>query len=194
MERVSLLLAGKKTPKRKGPMGFAAGFKKGGSKPGSGRSKTPAKKLSPQEIAVNKAAARLPFETLYFADEEFDRFFDTTEKGWVDGGNDAKADQPDGLGILEKESEDELSSTQNRYHVTAGRRGGFNPSKRRNVPELLVYVDPLTFEPISATYDKDEDDEVIFDGDEPRKVNHDYWFRVKFKVKLKKQPGQKKKG
>jgi len=133
-----------------------------------------------------KAAADVEelFETYVYPGEELQLYFDNSEGGWItaDGEN-----QPVGLGIPQVDESD-LSAGG------AGNRLGVRGAGGR---KQEVLVDPFTLEPISDTYVLDENGEVKLDSrGNPVIEHHDYWFRIKFKVRLKgelaKQPAAKK--
>ena len=112
------------------------------------------------------------FEAYAYPGEALELYYDDSEGGWitVDGG-----DQPAGLGILKADKPD----TQNA--LAANRSFAARSGKAGD-----VLVDPFTLEPISDTFVLDQDDQVQRDSrGNAVTEHHDYWFRVKFKVKLK---------
>ena len=122
---------------------------------------------------VEEAEDFLPFETYVAPDELRSLYFDVSEGGWVSGTAATRHDQPTGLGIISPQGTDSTD------RVVVGTRTGRSQS-------LTVYVDPLTFEPISQTYVRNADGEIVYDSaGKPKLENHDYWFRVKFKVRVK---------
>ena len=124
--------------------------------------------------------ASLPLETYVNPKAEDEAYFDYSQRGWLSGQSADSADQPDlaELGLLKKEKKEQETS-----------RSSYSTSEQ-NVPELPVYLDPLTYEPISVTYVYDENGQMEYDSanKNPKIDNHDYWFRVKFKVKIKEKP------
>ncbi|MCK4628262.1 MAG: hypothetical protein KAT56_04625, partial [Sedimentisphaerales bacterium] len=132
--------------------------------------------------ADSEMAGKLPFKT-YIGSGDRKFFFDTSEGGWVSGAT--QTDQPPGIGII-KPVEPMISGTGSTFG--SGRRTTFT-SRRTMVNQLALLVDPLTFETISDEYQTDPDTgEIKLDAaGEPILEHHDYWFRVKLKLKMKDQ-------
>ncbi|MCH9021150.1 MAG: type IV pilus assembly protein PilM [Planctomycetes bacterium] len=141
-----------------------------------------------EDTTQNESPDQLLFETYVDTTRDDGISFHYTDGGWIDSRN---PDQPAGLGIL-KPFEVEI---KNPY--TRSTRPNFQRDSRarqlamQGIDDMPVYVDPFTYEPISVTYAKKGEDIILDDKGLPVIENHDYWFRVKFKVKLKKQPEPK---
>ena len=125
---------------------------------------------------ANQLAAALPFETFIDPEvEEVMEFFET-QGDWIGGIYRDK--QPQGLGIFKP--------GQPRNVRASATRDRNRPGGQDNLAEISGLIDPLTYEPISLTYKLDESGQPVIEGNRPVVQNNDYWFRVKFKVKLKK--------
>ncbi len=143
-----------------------------------------------------KAADSLPFETYVAPDaENFTDYFDQTQSNWISG--DLPAGQPQGIGILKKEEEsnagretaatkpakaaDPMAAYAQMFGKTSGTTGTIHKDG-----SLPVYLDSFTLESISGIYKRNEEGEIMYDSQgKPIIEHHDYWFRLKFKVKMK---------
>jgi len=124
--------------------------------------------------------ASLPFETLV-EKGDFSFYFDITEHGHIGSGNLRLDTQPYGLGMLRPEPEVEPMLLVERTIPT-------DTKANRTKQVVDIFVDPMTYEVISSVYLEDEDGFVIEDVKGQGQVEtHDYWFRIKFKLKLKEQ-------
>jgi len=125
----------------------------------------------------------LPFETLV-EKGDFSFYFDITEHGHIGSGTLQLDTQPYGLGILQSEPEVESMLREKRTLSS-------DIDRNRTKQVVDIYVDPMTYEVISSVYEEDEDGFVVEDVNGQGKVEtHDYWFRIKFKLKLKEQESQ----
>jgi len=141
---------------------------------------------SPTDKAdANKQAEALPFET-YFdpGAETVESYFDISRRGWLSAAPDNKSQPlPGELGILREEKEETKPGIT---HTSSSTPQPDVIAKRRAFQSLPVYLDCVTLEPITDTYELDEDGEIKLDGNnQPIIQHHDYWFQVRFKVKLK---------
>ena len=123
-----------------------------------------------------EASDPLPFETYFFEGaERLSDYFDYTENGWISTKQSSGSrQQPEGLGVYKED--DSLDSDEIRRTAQISRE------------DFALYVDPFTGEPISQTLKRDGKKLVLDAAGQPVKENNDYWFRVKFKLKLKEQP------
>jgi len=137
--------------------------------------------LTEEQIAADKIASSLPFET-YIGTGPLSMYFDQSQGDYIV--SDPKINQPIILGIKTVREQDV---------------SGIKAARPREVSEAdawgltttpgsaeTVYLDPLTFEPVSATYKRDDQGKPILDpAGLPIVERNDYWYRVKFKVRLK---------
>ena len=138
--------------------------------------------------ADNASGDALPFEIYVDSTLEQNLSFHYTDGGWIDGRN---PDQPVGLGILEPLENKVTDPYDRSAKMRIQRPNRTARMDARTVEPLPVYVDPFTYEPISVTYVKNAEEVALDDKGHPMTENHDYWFRVKFKVKLRQQPEKK---
>jgi len=121
---------------------------------------------------ASQEAAQLPFETYIDPeDEKLWTYFDTSEAHWIISG---AANQPAGLGVTQLQEVLSLDATGNKTTVT-----------------FPACADPLTGEIMSQSYEVDKNGQVIIENGQGKPINNDFWFRVKFKVKLKNPPKPK---
>lgn len=192
------ILAEQEGAKAEGEKKTAGALKKGDAK------KTDQPIDVEQLSAEEKFAYNLPFVTYVAPDaENITDYFDQTQSDWISGA--IPANQPQGIGILQVEEEpdkerrptaaaparasnDPMADYLRMMGMGAGaaRTGGAARAGGAGDGKLPVYVDPFTLEPISNTYKRNEAGEIAYDpAGNPIIENHDYWFRLKLKVKLK---------
>jgi len=154
-------------------------------KPQSKPSEQPAVNLievpdNPQQKAQSDAAGKLPFET-YIGPGDRMLYFDTAESGWVRGNPDAL--QPPFLGVLKRE-DTKMVHPPGSDRLTSATSASL--SMRTNLPALPVLLDPFTGEVISETYliNPATGQEKLDSQGKPIIAQHDYWFRIRFKIKL----------
>jgi hypothetical protein len=145
---------------------------------------------NPQQKAASDMAGEQPFATYRELDDE--GYFHK-EHGWINGN--PIDNQPRGLGVV-KPQKQEAGMTRSSglpfMPFGSAPRGGSSVSSTE-----VVLIDPLTFEEISETYKRDDKgDMIVGDSGQPELEKHDFWFRVKVKVKLKEEakPEQKPAG
>jgi len=131
----------------------------------------------------NEAPDPLIFEIYVDSTLDDNLSFHYTDGGWIDSRN---RDQPFGLGILKPFEEESINPYSQSNSTELGRQILTARMARLGIQDLPVYVDPFTYEPISVTYAKKGQDIILDDKGIPVINNHDYWFRVKLKLKLKK--------
>lgn len=152
---------------------------------GSAAQATPAKEPEETDLSPEEKEARgLPIETYIGAKNDMDFYFDISEGDWVSSNPSSNKDQPAVPGIIKEQQAPSAAQPS----MTEGLMQPSTMLSSRQ-DSWAVYVDPLTLEPISSTYVRDEQGKVILDSaGNPQMKDHDYWFRIKFKLKLKKQP------
>ena len=141
-----------------------------------------------KDTTQNKSTDQLLFEIYVDTSQDDDLSFHYTDGGWIDSRN---PEQPVGLGIpkpFELKTENPYSRAS---RPNVQRESRVRQLAMQGIEEMPVYIDPFTYEPISVTYAKKGEDIILDDKGLPVIENNDYWFRVKFKVKLKKQPEKK---
>jgi len=131
----------------------------------------------------NEASDPLRFEIYIDPALDDNLSFHYTDGGWIDSRN---PDQPLGLGIFKPFEEESINPYAQSDSTELGRKTQNTRMTRQSIENLEVYVDPFTYEPISVTYAKKGQIILLDDKGIPVTNNHDYWFRVKLKVKLKK--------
>ena len=133
-----------------------------------------------------KIAQQLPFET--FVDpsaENIKDYFDASQGNWIEGGATSGAAQPEGLGVIKKQEQADRESVNLRRTSGARRPADSAASAKRSTIEAVL-IDPFTHEPISVTYARNLQGEIKTDPlGEGIRENHDYWFRVLLKIRLK---------
>jgi len=136
---------------------------------------------NPRQKAQSEAAGKLPFET-YIGPGDRMLYFDTAESGWVRGNPDAL--QPPFLGVL-KQAEAIMGAAAGTDRLASATSASLG--MRNNLPDLPVLLDPFTGEVISETYviDPGTGQEKLDPQGRPIIVQHDYWFRIRLKIKLK---------
>ncbi len=131
----------------------------------------------------SEQAAKLPFK-IFNEPENIRDYFDYTENGWVSTIQKTE-NQPSGVGISKP-----VDPAATRLAGTGGRGGGFGtvgPTRtRKDINQIDPLIDPLTFEPVSEIYKVNANGEIVYGPDQqPVIEKNDYWFRLRFKVKLK---------
>ena len=130
---------------------------------------------------AEKVAVALPFAAYIRPGEAGEEYFDDSEGDWVSSGQ--RSEQPEGLGIVR--------DTESRGVSRAGAGARPRTSDRDRSGQTRVLVDAFTLEPVSDTYALDAEGEPLVDRAGNAIIDHhDYWFRLKFKVRLK-QSGAK---
>jgi len=144
---------------------------------------------SPTDKAdANKQAEALPFETYFDPEAEtVESYFDISRRGWLTSASDNKSQpQPGELGILREEKEETKPGIPGITRTSYSTHQPGILGNTRTFKSIPVYLDSVTLEPITDTYELDEDGEIKVDGNnQPIVQHHDYWFQVRFKVKLK---------
>jgi len=142
---------------------------------------------SPAADAATNAIAKLPFETYIPAEDGLDtkEYFDFESGPLSSDPPQGSAEPPElaCLGVLQVEEE----PAKDRPGLDAGAGGrGFAPARGGGFQsKLQVYLDPLTMEPISQTYKKDADGNVLRDASNVElRQDNDSWFRVKLKIEV----------
>ncbi|MCF7957824.1 MAG: type IV pilus assembly protein PilM [Phycisphaerae bacterium] len=135
------------------------------------------------QVKGDAIAKGLPFET-YIGEGDLKLFFDDTRNGPVSTRG-MDPEQPLHLGVYRKEEAPKpVPGRGGAYGMMGGvGGGGVNRATVQDLPELL---DSFTMETMSECYVKDENGGVKFEGGKPLVQQHDSWFRVNFKVKMKK--------
>jgi len=147
------------------------------SAPAAGSEKLPDNDYQKQASA---RAGQAPF-MCYIGSEELKYDFDSSQSDWITAAS--TTGQPNGLGIFKTET---IASPTR----ATGLRND-SASDQKKLQDILI--DPFTFEPISETYKYDADGNIVYDNSgQPDVQHHDYWFRIKFKVKLKNPPQTEK--
>ena len=148
---------------------------------------------TPSDSDRNTKAKQLPFETYFDPEAEtVESYFDISRRGWLTGAADSKSSQPlpGELGIL-REDEETAKSQSTILPLGLGRPqpGRLLTSGNKPFPTNPVYLDSITMEPITDTYEREEDGTIkLDDNNQPLIRHHDYWFQIRFKVKLKENP------
>jgi type IV pilus assembly protein PilM len=140
---------------------------------------------------ANEYAKKLPFETYFDPEAEtVEAYFDISRRGWLSGTSDTQSEQPypGELGLLREEKEEPQPLTASR---SAGRtRSEGTLAGSRHTAREEVYLDYVTLEPITDTFERDENGEIKRDSNNQEIIrHHDYWFQVRFKVQLKQEAG-----
>jgi hypothetical protein len=156
---------------------------------------------SQYQTSENEAAAKLPFETFIDFQKPLERSFDTTESDWITMGQSQRFPQPMGLGILKPVSATSMMvgmgggapgrmGMPGEMGIMGGGIGGMGLGGGMGMQGGEL-IDPFTFETISTTYALDSNGNPKLDSsNRPELVKHDYWFRVKLKVKMKSPAGE----
>ena len=135
---------------------------------------------------VNTRAKELPFETYFDPEAEtVESYFDISRRGWLVGATDGKSSQPSPgeVGVLREE--EETAKIQPTARMLLGRPQAGILAGNRSLKNP-VYLDSITQEPITDTYEREEDGTIkMDDNNQPIIHHHDYWFQIRFKVKLK---------
>jgi len=141
------------------------------------------KNTSPNESSDDP----LIFEIYIDSERDDNLSFHYTDGGWIDS---RSFEHPPGMGILKplEEKSKNPYSQPSRTRADTGRGSRALRLAMQGVTDLQVYVDPFTYEPISVTYAEKGQEIILDDKGIPVTDKHDYWFRVKLKIKLKKQP------
>jgi hypothetical protein len=140
----------------------------------SGSEKLPETDFQKQASA---RAEQAPF-MCYTGSEDLKHDFDSSQSDWITIAS--NTNQPNGLGIFKTET------------ITPSARSTSLRGASSSDQKKEVLIDPFTLEPISETYKYDANGNIVYDNSgQPDVQHHDYWFRIKFKVKLKNPPQAK---
>ncbi|MFC1783917.1 hypothetical protein ACFL02_10105, partial [Planctomycetota bacterium] len=133
--------------------------------------------------------AELPFETYVDPKAEVETtYFDPTKSGWLspEVGPSYRAEQPKlaTLGIQKAKEEQVNQSSITPGSARNPERGQISAGGNLTLPD--AFLDPFTKEVINEYYELDEqgNPKTGVSGN-PIWEKHDFWFRVRFKIRMK---------